>query len=69
MSAQIIEFPTPLRLKQFFADDALREQVRMCLSAACGVYTRPPTDADRIFALAKIEEAIILIQSERALNQ
>lgn len=69
MSAQILEFPTPIRLEQFFAEAALCEQVRMCLSAACGVYTRPPTDADRIFALAKIEEAIILIQSERALSR
>ena len=64
----VVQFPTPLRMEQFFADEALREQVRMCLAAACGAYYGKPTDDERRFAMAKIEEAIMLIRSEYAVT-
>jgi hypothetical protein len=67
MSAEILQFPVPLRIEYFIAGEALKQQIRMALGAACGVYHGQLTDEDRMYALGKIEEALVLMRSEREL--
>ena len=67
--SNIVQFPDKVRISDFMASEALKEQVRMALGAACGAYHGTPTEDDRRFALSKIEEALILIRAERALSQ
>lgn len=69
MSAQILEFPVTIRIEDFMAEAAMREQIRMALGAVCGIYHGKLTDADRMFALAKIEEALTLMRAERGLER
>ena len=66
MSAEILDFPVTIRMEDFFAEEALKRSARMALAAACGILQGKPTMLELTEALVHIEEAVVLMQSLRA---
>lgn len=59
----IVEFPAQIRLADFMAEEALKQQIRQCLGAAVGTFHGKVTSEEMIFAMEKMDEALTLMRS------
>ena len=66
--SNVVEFPAQVRVQDFMAEEALKQQVRQCLGCAVGLFHGQPGAADMILALEKMDEAMTLMRSYWALR-
>lgn len=59
----VIQFPEQIRITDFIAEEALKQQIRQCLGCAVGLFHGRPTQDDYLLALSKMDEAVTLMRS------
>jgi hypothetical protein len=66
---EVVNFPEPnIRISDFMAEEAMKQQVRQCLGCAVGVFHGQPDARDMLLALEKLDEAMTLMKSYWALR-
>jgi hypothetical protein len=61
--SNVLHFPETIRIQDFQAEAALKQQIRMALGGAIGVFHGDPTKLEYREALLKIDEALTLMQA------
>lgn len=59
--SNIVQFPETLRMSDFMAEAALKQQIRQCAGCLVGVFHGNPGPDDFALAMAKWEEARTLM--------
>ena len=68
MSAQILEFPVTIKIEDFMAEEATKQQIRQCLGCVVGLFHGQPSANDMLLALSKLDEAMTLMRAYWALQ-
>ena len=66
--SNIIQFPETIRMSDFMAEEALKQQVRQCLGCVVGIFHGRPSADEMLLALTKLDEAMTLMQSYRMMQ-
>lgn len=66
--SNIIQFPETIRIADFMAEEALKQQVRQCLGCVVGIFHGRPSADEMLLALTKLDEAMTLMQSYRTMQ-
>lgn len=66
--SNIIQFPETIRMSDFMAEEALKQQVRQCLGCVVGIFHGRPSADEMLLALTKLDEAMTLMQSYRTMQ-
>ena len=66
--SNIVQFPETIRIQDFMAEEALKQQVRQCLGCVVGIFHGRPSADEMLLALTKLDEAMTLMQSYRTLQ-
>lgn len=66
--SNIIQFPETIRIQDFMAEEALKQQVRQCLGCVVGIFHGRPSADEMLLALTKLDEAMTLMQSYRTMQ-
>ena len=61
--SNVVQFPETIRIQDFMAEEALKQQIRQCLGCAVGVFHGKPTGDEMLLAMSKVEEAVTLMRS------
>jgi len=64
----VIAFPERIRIQDFMAEEALKQQVRQCLGCVVGIFHGRPSADEMLLALTKLDEAMTLMQSYRTMQ-
>lgn len=64
----IVQFPETIRIQDFMAEEALKQQVRQCLGCVVGIFHGRPSADEMLLALTKLDEAMTLMQSYRTMQ-
>lgn len=68
--SNVVQFPeTALRIQDFMAEEATKQQIRQCLGCAVGLFHGKPDADDMLLALSKLDEAMTLMRSYWLLRQ
>ena len=65
---EIVQFPETLRMSDFMAEAALKQQIRQCLGCVVGLFHGQPSADEMLLALTKLDEAMTLMQSYRTMQ-
>lgn len=65
---EIVQFPETLRMSDFMAEAALKQQIRQCLGCVVGMFHGQPSADEMLLALTKLDEAMTLMQSYRTMQ-
>lgn len=66
--SNVIQFPETIRIQDFMAEEALKQQVRQCLGCVVGIFHGRPSADEMLLALTKLDEAMTLMQSYRTMQ-
>ncbi len=66
--SNIVQFPETIRIQDFMAEEALKQQVRQCLGCVVGIFHGRPSADEMLLALTKLDEAMTLMQSYRTMQ-
>ena len=66
--SNVIQFPETLRMSDFVAEVALKQQIRQCLGCVVGLFHGQPSADEMLLALTKLDEAMTLMQSYRTMQ-
>jgi len=66
--SNVIQFPETIRIQDFMAEEALKQQVRQCLGCVVGIFHGRPSADEMLLALTKLDEAMPLMQSYRSMQ-
>lgn len=66
--SNVIQFPETIRIQDFMAEEALKQQVRQCLGCVVGIFHGRPSADEMLLALTKLDEAMTLMQSYRSMQ-
>jgi len=67
--SNVIQFPDTIRIQDFMAEEATKQQIRQCLGCAVGLFHGKPDADDMLLALSKLDEAMTLMRSYWLLRQ
>lgn len=67
--SNVVQFPETLRISDFMAEAALKQQIRQCLGCVVGLFHGKPDADDMLLALSKLDEAMTLMRSYWLLRQ
>ena len=65
----VVQSPERLRIQDFMAEEATKQQIRQCLGCAVGLFHGKPDANDMLLALAKMDEAMTLMRAYWALQR
>ena len=66
---EIVQFPETLRMSDFMAEEATKQQIRQRLGCAVGLFHGKPDADDMLLALSKMDDAMTLMRSYWLLRQ
>ena len=64
----VVEFPVTIRMEDFMAEEATKQQIRQCFGCVVGLFHGKPDANDMLLALAKMDEAVTLMRAYWALQ-
>jgi hypothetical protein len=66
--SNVVQFPETIRISDFMAEAALKQQIRQCLGCVVGLFHGQPSADEMLMALTKLDEAMTLMQSYRTMQ-
>lgn len=61
--SNVVQFPEQIKISDFMAEEAVKQQIRQCLGCAVGLFHGSPNAEEMLLAMVKLDEAMTLMRS------